>query len=147
MDRRAAAVFALLAFAAAPTPATACTTPIPIVFFEAGSAALDEAGGRTLDRMVLEPSWREAGAGLRYTIFGHGDRAGSDDYNLALSLRRAEAVRDYLLNRGLSFGAIERIEGLGETRPLLDTADGVAEPQNRRAEVLWHSPAATRRGC
>lgn len=59
----------------------------------------------------------------------------------------AEAVRDYLVTRGLSFGAIERIEGLGETRPLLDTADGVAEPQNRRAEVLWHGPAAPRRGC
>ena len=93
------------------------------------------------------PALRDPGLDLRYVILGHGDRAGSDDYNLALSLRRAEAVRDYLLTRGLSFWAIERVEGLGETRLMLDTADGVAEPQNRRAEVLWRGPAAARRRC
>jgi OOP family OmpA-OmpF porin len=146
MDRRAAAAaIALLTFAAA--PASACIPPPPIVFFEAGSAELDEADGRILDAAVLEPARRQPELGLRYAILGHGDRAGTDEYNLALSRRRAEAVRDYLVGRGLRFGAIERIEGLGETRPLLDTADGIAEPQNRRAEVLWYSPAPARPGC
>jgi outer membrane protein OmpA-like peptidoglycan-associated protein len=148
MDRRAAAAaFALLAFAAAPRPASACTVPIPIVLFETGSAALDDADRGILDRMVVALHQSEAGLGLRYSLFGHGDRAGTDDYNLALSRRRAEAVRDYLLDRGISAGAIERIESFGETRLMVDTADGVAHPQNRRVEILWYSTATGRRGC
>lgn len=99
MDRRAAAAFALVAFAAA-TPASACLPPPPIVFFAPGSAELDEAAGRILDETVLEPARIQPQLGLRYAIFGHGDRAGTDEYNLDLSQRRAEAVRVYLLGRG-----------------------------------------------
>lgn len=40
-----------------------------------------------------------------------------------------------------------RVEGLGETRPLVDTADGVAEPQNRRVKILWYSAAGVPSGC
>lgn len=146
MHRRAAA-FAFFAFAAAPAPASACIPPPPIVYFAPGSAELDEAAGRILDETVIGPARSEGGSDLRYAIFGHGDRAGTDEYNLALSLRRAEAVREYLLTRGIRFAAIERVEGLGETRLMVDTANGVAETQNRRAEVRWYGPASVRRGC
>ena len=154
MTRRAAAAFALLAFAAAPTPAAACTTPVPVIFFATGSAEVDEASGRILDRLVVALHRSEAGRGLRYVIMGHGDRAGTEEYNLALSRRRAEAVRDYLLERGISFGAIERIEGFGE-----DSAAGrhrrrrgrAAQPPGRdslvqraRRAVGMLSPAARR---
>ena len=99
------------------------------IYFESGSARIDAQGAAMLDRyseQVVTP--------LRcgVTIAGHTDRVGSRDANLALSQRRAEAVAAYLRSRGL-----ERftVEGFGETRPLVDTADEVAEPQNRRVEI------------
>ena len=55
-------------------------------------------------------------------ITGHTDRIGSVDYNKQLSLRRAEAVRDYLASKGLSTGNME-IAGLGPEKPLV-TCEG-----------------------
>lgn len=65
---------------------------------------------------------------------GHTDSIGTEAYNLKLSLRRAQAVRDYLVAHGMAPDRI-RIEGFGETRPVAtnDTADGRA--QNRRVEL------------
>jgi len=65
---------------------------------------------------------------------GHTDSIGSDAYNKKLSMRRAEAVRDYLVKHGISANRI-RVEGLGESKPVAsnDTADGRA--QNRRVEL------------
>jgi len=65
---------------------------------------------------------------------GHTDAVGTDDYNQKLSLRRAGAVRDYLVQGGISSERI-KIEGHGESKPVAtnDTADGRA--QNRRVEL------------
>jgi outer membrane protein OmpA-like peptidoglycan-associated protein len=65
---------------------------------------------------------------------GHTDSKGSDAYNQALSLRRARAVRDYLVAGGVAPGRIS-VEGYGESRPVAsnDTDDGRA--QNRRVEL------------
>jgi outer membrane protein OmpA-like peptidoglycan-associated protein len=65
---------------------------------------------------------------------GHTDSVGSDAYNLKLSLRRAEAVRAYLVAHGIAASRI-RVEGRGEAQPVAsnDTADGRA--QNRRVEL------------
>jgi len=67
-------------------------------------------------------------------VAGHTDSVGSDKYNMKLSLRRANAVRDYLVKQGIPASRI-RTEGLGETEPVAsnDTADGRA--QNRRVEL------------
>ena len=70
------------------------------------------------------------------TLAGHADRSGSDAYNVGLSQRRANNVRSYLAGRGVPDGSITT-EAFGESRPLVDTADGVREPQNRRVEITF----------
>jgi OOP family OmpA-OmpF porin len=71
----------------------------------------------------------------RIVVTGHTDLSGSVAYNQRLSERRAEAVRQALVREGLTAGAISTI-GRGKTQPLVPTADGVREPQNRRAEIV-----------
>ena len=70
----------------------------------------------------------------RVTIGGNADRVGSVEHNLSLSRRRAAAVAAYLRQRGLSAPVL--IEGYGERRPLVETADGVSESQNRYVVVV-----------
>jgi outer membrane protein OmpA-like peptidoglycan-associated protein len=67
-------------------------------------------------------------------IEGHADKSGAPRYNIGLSLRRGNIVKDALSARGVAAGAIT-VEGLGESRPAVDTPDGVREPLNRRSEV------------
>lgn len=69
------------------------------------------------------------------SIFGHSDRVGAEEYNLQLSTNRAIAVRQLLEELGVSSANIET-DSHGEGNPLVKTADGVAESQNRRVEVI-----------
>jgi outer membrane protein OmpA-like peptidoglycan-associated protein len=71
----------------------------------------------------------------RLNVTGHTDRAGSEQYNMALSLRRANAVKQVLISEGIPADAIVVI-GRGESQPLVPTADGVREAQNRRVEII-----------
>jgi len=68
-------------------------------------------------------------------IQGHTDSRGTDEYNMALSLRRANAVRDYLASQGIA-GTRMTTRGFGESAPAYsnDTPEGMA--QNRRVEFL-----------
>ncbi len=66
---------------------------------------------------------------------GHTDLSGPASYNLGLSDRRAQAVKEALGSQGLSESAIKTL-GLGEADPLIETPDGAREPQNRRVEIL-----------
>jgi outer membrane protein OmpA-like peptidoglycan-associated protein len=67
-------------------------------------------------------------------VIGHTDRVGAVPYNDALSLRRAERVRDELVKARVAVDRI-RVAGRGEREPLVPTADEVAEPRNRRVEI------------
>ena len=71
---------------------------------------------------------------LRLTIIGHTDSKGSDEYNMALGMRRAVAVRDKLLEFGLDPARILGVESRGESEPIApnDTEQGRFE--NRRIE-------------
>jgi len=68
-------------------------------------------------------------------IAGHTDRVGTDSYNLTLSLRRANFVRDFLTSKGIK-SSILFVSFHGESRPLVYTEDEVVEPLNRRVEVM-----------
>jgi outer membrane protein OmpA-like peptidoglycan-associated protein len=68
-------------------------------------------------------------------VVGHTDKVGSDVFNDALALRRAEAVRTALIARGVAAANIVAV-GRGKREPLIPTADGVAEPRNRRVEIV-----------
>lgn len=73
-------------------------------------------------------------------VVGHTDATGSDDYNYALSQRRAAAARSYLVQRGVSSSRIQT-EGRGETEPVASNATETGRQQNRRVEVaIFASP-------
>jgi len=93
-----------------------------------------------LSQQALNTIKQAAGAfktkgNARITATGHTDTSGPEAYNMALSLRRANAVKDALVREGVPATAIAVI-GRGESQPLVPTADGVREPQNRRVEIV-----------
>ena len=67
-------------------------------------------------------------------VIGHTDRVGAVEYNDALSLRRAERVRNDFADRGIPTISIN-VAGRGEREPIVPTADEVSEPRNRRVEI------------
>ena len=67
-------------------------------------------------------------------VIGHTDTVGSDAFNDTLSRQRAEVVRSALLARGIAIDKVVTI-GRGKREPIVATADGVAEPRNRRVEI------------
>ena len=69
-------------------------------------------------------------------ISGHTDRKGPAEYNVGLAQRIASNVRSYLVSRGVPDG-VTTTETFGESRPLVETKDGVGEPLNRRAEITF----------
>jgi OOP family OmpA-OmpF porin len=85
-----------------------------------------------LDRAVMT---LQANPMLNITIEGHCDSVGTAEYNLSLGERRANAVRDYLLNRGIAAGRMRTVS-YGEERPIAtnDTPEGRA--MNRRAHIV-----------
>lgn len=121
-------------------PVVAAPPPAPVqqvartylVFFDWNRADLtDRARQIIADAAAASRSTRTT----RIEVSGHADRSGSDRYNQALSLRRAQAVAGELERRGISRSEID-IQAFGESRPLVATADGVREPQNRRVEIV-----------
>jgi OOP family OmpA-OmpF porin len=71
----------------------------------------------------------------RIEVQGNADRSGTPRYNQALSLRRAQTVAAELVRNGVPRTAID-IQAFGDTRPLVQTAAGVREPQNRRVAII-----------
>ncbi|MBS0523396.1 MAG: OmpA family protein [Proteobacteria bacterium] len=76
-----------------------------------------------------------ANPSARITVSGNADTFGDSAYNQALSQRRAEAVRDALVQDGINPATIS-VVGHGEDAPLVSTRDGVREPKNRRVEIM-----------
>ncbi|MCU0620999.1 MAG: OmpA family protein [Gemmatimonadales bacterium] len=71
--------------------------------------------------------------GVRIRVSGHADERGSDEYNLALGMRRAAAAKRYLENKGVD-GARMEVISYGEERPLSTSGDEAGFANNRRAE-------------
>ncbi len=118
---------------AAPPPAPVQTVARTyLVFFDWNRSDLTD---RARQIIADAASARSSARATRIEVAGHADRSGTDRYNQALSLRRAETVAAELGRRGVSRSDID-IQAYGESRPLVATADGVREPQNRRVEIV-----------
>jgi OOP family OmpA-OmpF porin len=115
------------------TPATAPMAPETfIVYFAFDSTEMTAASKRVLDNAMRAAKKMDA---KDLAVTGHADRAGPEEYNLGLSLRRASAVLDALVARGADPAKVS-LAGRGEAEPLAATADGVREPVNRRVEII-----------
>jgi outer membrane protein OmpA-like peptidoglycan-associated protein len=76
---------------------------------------------------------------VQVSVEGHTDAIGSEDYNMALSIRRAESVYRYLVNRGVDPERLT-VEGFGKTRPTADNDTESGRAQNRRVELVPTQP-------
>ena len=96
---------------------------------------LDKSSVRTDDAGILDQKVAilQANPDLKIRIGGHCDERGSDEYNLALGNRRAQAAKQYLVSHGIDASRIET-QSWGEEKPLVDGHDESAWSQNRRAE-------------
>jgi OOP family OmpA-OmpF porin len=128
---------------AAPAPAPA---PAPVVvpaptsekvtfaadaFFDFDKAVLKPEGKAKLDDLVSKMS----GLNLEVIIaVGHTDSVGSDAYNQKLSIRRSEAVKSYLVSKGVEKNRVYT-EGKGEKQPVADNKTAEGRAKNRRVEI------------
>jgi outer membrane protein OmpA-like peptidoglycan-associated protein len=115
----------------APPPAAAPRQNY-IVFFDFDRSNITADAQRVIGEAATAA---KAGNRTRIELTGHTDRSGSDQYNMALSMRRGEAVKQALIAQGIPASAISII-ARGESQPLVPTADGVREAQNRRVEIV-----------
>jgi outer membrane protein OmpA-like peptidoglycan-associated protein len=102
-----------------------------ILYFDIGTTRLTVRSKATLEQIAERIRGFPA---PQVTIIGHTDRSGPEALNDVLSMRRALAVRELLLELGVAAGAIE-ISARGEREPLVPTRDGVPEERNRRVEI------------
>ncbi len=115
-----------------PPPAPAVAPPSFMVFFDWDRSNLSDQAINTIRQAA--GAFKTKG-NARITATGHTDTSGPESYNMALSLRRANAVKDALVREGVPAAAIAVI-GRGEAGLLVQTGDGVREPQNRRVEIV-----------
>jgi OOP family OmpA-OmpF porin len=124
----------------APVPPAPIVAPVPapapartyLVFFDWDRADLTDRARQIIAEAAA------ASTRVSYTrieVQGNADRSGTPQYNLGLSKRRAETVAAELVRRGVPRTAID-IQAFGDTRPLVPTAAGVREPQNRRVAII-----------
>lgn len=102
-----------------------------LIFFDWGKSEITGDARSALDAVAA--TYRQNPV-ARIRLAGHSDRSGPAGVNLRSSRRRAEAVRSYLVSRGVAAGAIS-VTAHGEQQPIVPTQDGVREAQNRRVEV------------
>lgn len=103
-----------------------------LLYFESDSVQLQPASVQQLPEIVAAIQQR---APTRISVVGHSDTLGDKAYNLDLSKRRAMAVKQRLVRRGVDATFMD-VSSHGEENPLVKTADNVAHAENRRVEVI-----------
>ena len=138
--------------AAAPTPAAPVApapAPAPVAskvtfaadaFFDFDKSVLKPEGRAKLDDLVN----KIRGVNLEVIIaVGHTDSIGTDAYNQKLSVRRAEAVKSYLVSKGIERNRVYT-EGKGEKQPVADNRTKEGRAKNRRVEIEVVGTQATK---
>jgi OOP family OmpA-OmpF porin len=103
-----------------------------IVYFDFDQSNLNSAGQSVLDEVLAALAQNP---GTPVSVTGHADRSGPEDYNMGLSLRRADTVREALIGGGVTADQVT-VSGRGEEEPAVPTGDGVREQANRRVEII-----------
>src|ERR1051325_4327650 len=106
------------------------STLAAMIHFDLDKSSVRQDDMATLDQKV---AILQANPDLKIRIGGHCDERGSDEYNLALGNRRAQAAKQYLVSHGIDASRIET-QSWGEEKPLVDGHDESAWSQNRRDE-------------
>jgi outer membrane protein OmpA-like peptidoglycan-associated protein len=107
------------------------------VLFDTGSSTL-KSGAR--EKLAKISGILLAHSGLTLQIEGHTDSVGSDDFNQQLSERRADSVRDFLAEQGVSLSAISA-RGFGKTQPVASNDTSEGRQRNRRVELVVNGDA------
>ena len=100
------------------------------VYFDFDSSTLTDKAQENLRHMAAA---LKADASLRLQVEGHSDARGSNEYNLSLSLKRADVIRDFLISEGVAKDSL-LTTGLGEERPAVEGTTEDAYAKNRRGE-------------
>ncbi len=100
--------------------------------FETGSDVIKPASYKMLDEIYNSAVIAE---NLKLGVYGHTDNVGTDSKNIPLSERRANAVKDYLMKKGISEAQIET-KGFGATKPIADNNTAAGKAKNRRVEIV-----------
>lgn len=104
-----------------------------LVFFDFDESALGPGAQTVLDSVAQEVSGRSVNV---VNVVGHADTSGSKAYNRKLAMKRANSVRDALIQQGIDANII-RVDSRGEDELMVQTADNVREPGNRRAQITF----------
>lgn len=131
-DELLAALAELEAQPAAVAPPAPAAPQVYLVLFDFDKSDINPAAQAVINRVVADFSANKAKS---ISITGYTDRSGTDDYNLKLSERRADAARTALIAAGVPADAITTA-WKGESENAVPTADGVKEQANRRDELI-----------
>lgn len=116
---------------APPAPISEKVTFAADTFFDFDKAVLKPEGRAKLDDLVS----KSKGINLEVVIaVGHTDSVGTDAYNQKLSIRRSEAVKNYLVSKGIEKNRVYT-EGKGEKQPVADNKTSQGRAKNRRVEI------------
>ena len=111
------------------------------VLFESGRADLKMGAAGNLNKLVF---FLNKHPDRSVAIEGYTDSVGSEDYNQALSQRRADSVRSYLVRSGIGSGRLTA-SGMGMSDPVAGNDSAAGRQQNRRVEVIVSNPPAASR--
>jgi outer membrane protein OmpA-like peptidoglycan-associated protein len=123
---------ALSELAATRTSERGFIVTLPGLFFDTGKSVVKTGARNTLSRIADQLRINDQ---TRIAIEGHTDSVGSEELNQGLSEKRAEAVRDYLVSRGVPAERIT-VRGFGETSPVATNDTAAGRQQNRRVELV-----------
>lgn len=109
------------------------------VLFAVDTSTITPEGRTILDGQA---QWLLTNADYRAVIEGHADEQGTREYNLALGQRRANAVREYLVSRGVPVSRLQ-VTSFGKERPIAVCSEESCYAQNRRAVTVLSFSAVT----